>query len=249
MLGFCFVTGFMGAMLCWLTVVCTAAIHWLITLFTDYFSQDWWFRTAARDDDHWCLLNWDCSGKSATAEFWWQLGCRPTGGWGEDITFLVHIRAGHRLMAKECAFLESQSQLNVYKQMQAVVLCCYINMSAGETEVVTGRDLVPWNCFCLSLFLHLRTDSKPTSGDCLLLGTSLSKMTWCFGWKCVAPAGISLGTGRIIRRETAYESSETWPETKTEVRRGGGSSSARGLCLQRIHREGRWIHRQCWRWD
>lgn len=56
---------------------------------------------------------------------------------------MVHIRAGHRLMAKECAFLESQSQLNVYKQMQAVVLCCYINMSAGETEVVTGRDLVP----------------------------------------------------------------------------------------------------------
>lgn len=81
------------------------------------------------------------------------------------------------------------------------------NVGAVEGEVVRGGVAIPSNQFFFLKFLHLRIDSEPASGDSLLLGTSLSKVTLCFVFKCIAPAGISLGTGRFTRREAAYENS------------------------------------------
>lgn len=119
-----------------------------------------------------------------------------------DITFWVHNIAGRGLMGEECAFFRESAPV---EHVQAAT-SCWSAWLYNRQSVITGWGLKSLESgFCWSLFLCLRTDTKPALGDCLLLGTSLSKRTWCFVWKCVAPAGISLGTGWTTRREAAHK--------------------------------------------
>lgn len=106
---FCLVMGFLREMLC-----CLGGLHWCssaadTSLCSDPFSEDWWFGASARDHDHWCLFNWDCSGE-------FQACCRLR--W--DITFWVHNIAGRGLMGEECAFFRESAPV---EHVQAATSC------------------------------------------------------------------------------------------------------------------------------